>query len=188
MQFYLSIFMPAVCVASRHVAPYIRSFVAKQAAKSPSYFLPRACHVPQGRLFSAMPPKKQQNGDQKKGEKNGDTVHPQAHQFQAGDSTNRDIDAWKHREPYRVHSKDEDFPVKWKGSCHCGKVKYQLSREKPLAAKYCHCTTCQRLHGVSVATTVFEIADLSLVTISMGVHLPQVRHQFHERSPRSRMV
>jgi hypothetical protein len=23
-----------------------------------------------------------------------------------------------------------------------------LSREKPLAAKYCHCTTCQRLHGV----------------------------------------
>lgn len=71
------------------------------------------------------------------------------HQFQAGASTNRKEDEWKHREPYRIHDDDEDFKVKWRGSCHCGKIKYQLSRDKPLASKYCHCTTCQRLHGVS---------------------------------------
>lgn len=71
------------------------------------------------------------------------------HQFQAGDTTHREEDQWKFREPYRVHDKAEDFDVKWEGSCHCGKVTYQLSRDKPLAAKYCHCTTCQRLHGVS---------------------------------------
>ena len=93
-----------------------------------------------------MPPKKQQNGDKSNGKQ-----APQAHQFQAGDSTHRDIDQWKKREPYRIHGDDEEFDVKWNGSCHCGKVTYQLSREKPLAAKYCHCTTCQRLHGVSRA-------------------------------------
>lgn len=73
----------------------------------------------------------------------------EAHQHQAGSSTDRDIDQWKHREPYRVHENTDDFDVKWEGQCHCGKVQYQLSRDKPLSAKYCHCTTCQRLHGVS---------------------------------------
>lgn len=72
------------------------------------------------------------------------------HQFQAGGSTDREEDQWKYRAPYRIHG-GEDFPVKWRGKCHCGAVQYQLSREKPLASKYCHCTTCQRLHGVSAA-------------------------------------
>lgn len=75
------------------------------------------------------------------------------HQFQAGSTTHRAEDQWKHKAPYRVHGDNEKFDVKWEGKCHCGKVKYQLSREKPLAAKYCHCTTCQRLHGVSTLTT-----------------------------------
>ena len=97
------------------------------------------------RQFAVMPAKKQENGTENNATK---TVHPRAHQFQAGDSTNRDIDAWKHRDPYRIHEEDEEFPVKWRGGCHCGKIKYKLSREKPLACKYCHCTTCQRLHGV----------------------------------------
>lgn len=77
----------------------------------------------------------------------------EAHQYQAGNTTDRKLDEWKHREPYRIHEDNENFPVKWEGSCHCGKVTYELSREKPLAAKYCHCTTCQRLHGVSVPPT-----------------------------------
>lgn len=94
------------------------------------------------RAFSSMPPKKgnsQTNG----------TVALDAHQYQSGDTTHRKQDEWKHREPYAIHGDNENFPVKWKGTCHCGKVKYSLSRDKPLASKYCHCTTCQRLHGVS---------------------------------------
>lgn len=71
------------------------------------------------------------------------------HQYQAGSSTDREEDQWKHRAPYRIHESDENFPVKWKGKCHCGAVQYQLSRDKPLASKYCHCTTCQRMHGAS---------------------------------------
>ena len=91
---------------------------------------------------SAMPPKKeQQDNVVHSKEVNTDT----GYRFQAGSS---DDDDWKHKEPYRIHTKDEEFETKWRGSCHCGRVQYQLSREVPLDAKYCHCTTCQRLHGV----------------------------------------
>lgn len=82
-------------------------------------------------------------------EKDKSGAADEAHQFQAGATTDRKEDEWKHREPYRVHNDDDSFPAKWEGSCHCGKVQYQLSREKPLASKFCHCKTCQRLHGVS---------------------------------------
>lgn len=59
-----------------------------------------------------------------------------------------ELNQWKFRAPYRVHEEDPDFSVRYEGSCHCGKVRYQLSREKPLDAKFCHCTTCQKLHGL----------------------------------------
>ena len=59
----------------------------------------------------------------------------------------RGINEWKKRAPYKVHDKDEDFKVRYEASCHCGKVKYQLSREEPLDSKLCHCTTCQTQHG-----------------------------------------
>lgn len=55
---------------------------------------------------------------------------------------------WKFRAPYKVHSDEEGFNALYEGSCHCGRVKYELSREKPLAVKYCHCSTCQVLHGI----------------------------------------
>jgi hypothetical protein len=91
---------------------------------------------------SAMPlnQEQQDNGMHSK-EVNTDT----GYQFQAGRS---DDDDWKHKEPYRIHTKDDEFETKWRGRCHCGRVQYQLSRQVPLDAKYCHCTTCQRLHGV----------------------------------------
>lgn len=54
---------------------------------------------------------------------------------------------WKFRAPYRIHEDDSLFHARYEGSCHCGRIHYQLSREKPLDAKYCHCTTCQKIHG-----------------------------------------
>lgn len=62
-------------------------------------------------------------------------------------NTEGDLNQWKHRAPYKVHGNDGDFKARYTGSCHCGKVTYQLSREKPLDSKYCHCTTCQKIHG-----------------------------------------
>lgn len=58
---------------------------------------------------------------------------------------------WKHRAPYKVHDNDPNFHARYEASCHCGKVRYQLSREKPLDSKYCHCTTCQKLHGAGIS-------------------------------------
>lgn len=63
-----------------------------------------------------------------------------------GESTTG-ISEWKQRAPYRVHEKADNFDVKYEANCHCGKVKYQLSRREPLDSKLCHCTTCQTQHG-----------------------------------------
>lgn len=58
-----------------------------------------------------------------------------------------ELNQWKFRAPYQIHQDNSDFHARYEGSCHCGRIHYQLSREKPLDAKYCHCTTCQKLHG-----------------------------------------
>ena len=55
---------------------------------------------------------------------------------------------WKTRAPYAIHRTEDEFEARYSGSCNCGRVQYQLSRERPLASKYCHCTTCQVLHGI----------------------------------------
>ncbi|PMD37603.1 hypothetical protein L207DRAFT_545837 [Hyaloscypha variabilis F] len=70
---------------------------------------------------------------------------------------------WKFRAPYKVHNKEgEDFNALYEASCHCGRVQYQLSREKPLSAKYCHCTTCQVLHGAPFQwAAIFEKEDIN---------------------------
>lgn len=73
------------------------------------------------------------------------------------DDIARDQEDWHYRAPYRTHTKDEGFKVVHEGSCHCGRVKYQLSREKPLDAKYCHCTTCQVIHGAFPLAFIFIV-------------------------------
>jgi len=74
------------------------------------------------------------------------------------------LNEWKFRVPYKVHGDDEDFKALYEGGCHCGKVKYQLSREKPLDAKYCHCTTCQTLHGAPFQwAAIFHKEDINFV-------------------------
>ncbi|KAK4140758.1 Mss4-like protein [Dichotomopilus funicola] len=70
-------------------------------------------------------------------------------------------ESWKEQPPYRVHEVG-NFDVKWKGKCHCGAVEYQLSRDKPLASKYCHCTTCQQLHGAPFQwAAIFHKTDIN---------------------------
>lgn len=121
------------------------------------------------------------NGDQE-----DKTSEPQpaseAHQHQAGSTTHRDLDKWKHREPYRIHQADEDFPVKWRGGCHCGRVKFQLSRERPLVSKYCHCNTCQRLHGAPFQwSTIFHKKDINFTHghHDLGWYDPTAKSQTH---------
>lgn len=106
----------------------------------------------------------------------------EAHRHQAGSTTHRDQDEWKHREPYRIHQSDEKFSVKWRGGCHCGRVKFQLSRERPLVSKYCHCTTCQRLHGAPFQwCTIFHKKDINFTHghHDLGWYDPTEQSQTH---------
>lgn len=90
----------------------------------------------------------QQNQDQEQ-QRAPSPANQSTNNHENGDTSTSqsDQDEWKHRPPYQIHRSSDSFQAVWNGKCHCGKTRYQLSRDKPLAAKYCHCTTCQRLHG-----------------------------------------
>ncbi|KAI1612917.1 Mss4-like protein [Exophiala viscosa] len=140
--------------------------------KSTRHFRPRTCFTtPTYRtLHSCKPPSLDPKPVQKfacqkrhASDSSDMSKNQEDHQHQAGDTTHREEDQWKFREPYRIQEeKAGDFDVKWEGQCHCGKVQYQLSRDKPLAAKYCHCTTCQRLHGAPFQwAAIFHKSDIN---------------------------
>lgn len=93
---------------------------------------------------------------------------------------------WKFRAPYRIHEDPAHFHARYEGSCHCGRIQYQLSREKPLDAKYCHCTTCQKIHGEDIfLRSQTEVQPLNnwpfRGTFSVGCNLPQRGYQLHSR-------
>ncbi|KAI1084248.1 Mss4-like protein [Whalleya microplaca] len=68
---------------------------------------------------------------------------------------------WKNKSPYRTSPANEQFTKRWTAHCHCGRIKYWLSREKPLASKFCHCIDCQALHGAPFQwAAIFEKGDL----------------------------
>lgn len=79
-------------------------------------------------------------------------------------NTEGELNEWKHRPPYKVHDNDPNFHARYNGSCHCGKVRYQLSREKPLDSKFCHCTTCQKIHGKHAWPPGFTRLNANLVS------------------------
>lgn len=54
---------------------------------------------------------------------------------------------WRDQPPYRTESDNYTFKKTHEAQCNCGRIKYWLSEDKPLASKYCHCTDCQSLHG-----------------------------------------
>ncbi|KAJ9133376.1 hypothetical protein NKR23_g10730 [Pleurostoma richardsiae] len=77
---------------------------------------------------------------------------------------------WKSKDPYRTRGKDEKFDAKWTGRCFCGNIKYQLSRDKPLDVKYCHCRDCQRMHSAPFQwAAIFEKSDINFLTGAKGL-------------------
>ncbi|KAI9729514.1 MAG: hypothetical protein M1818_008486 [Claussenomyces sp. TS43310] len=69
---------------------------------------------------------------------------------------------WKFRAPYKVHEKDNSFKSYLEGNCHCGRIKFHLDKKKPLDSKFCHCTTCQVLHGAPFGwTAIFDKDDIN---------------------------
>lgn len=69
---------------------------------------------------------------------------------------------WEQRPPYRQIEGAPPFDKKLEGRCQCGRIKYWLSRDAPLTAKFCHCRGCQLLHGEK--TEVLHVTDTLIVS------------------------
>ncbi|KAF8448314.1 Mss4-like protein [Terfezia claveryi] len=66
------------------------------------------------------------------------------------------------RPPYSLADPSKPFNTIYTGACFCERVKFRISREKPLDAKYCHCTGCQVLHGAPFQwAAIFEKSDVN---------------------------
>ena len=70
--------------------------------------------------------------------------HRIPHQYIMSSNTNT---SWHNEPPYQIQPPDQFGPVHWTARCQCGLITYKINRERPLDAKYCHCRTCQALHG-----------------------------------------
>ena len=98
------------------------------------------------RAFSFTSFRAMANTSESAAERSG-TSHEHPHQQRAKEQHSEGHNAWKTRPPYAIPNEDDGFEAKYNASCHCGKVEYQLSRERPLDSKLCHCGTCQTQHG-----------------------------------------
>ncbi|KAH6893219.1 hypothetical protein B0T10DRAFT_592168 [Thelonectria olida] len=81
---------------------------------------------------------------------------------------------WQFHPPYQQPDQPsperEGFQRKIQGSCHCGKVRFWLSREKPLAAKYCHCKDCRVIHGAPFQwAAIFHKSDIEFENGARGL-------------------
>ncbi|KAL7796092.1 Mss4-like protein [Trichoderma ceciliae] len=67
---------------------------------------------------------------------------------------------WKTKPPYQKPR--QTFIKELQGACHCGRVKYWLSKDCPLASKYCHCNDCRVIHGAPFQwAAIFQKSDMA---------------------------
>ena len=58
---------------------------------------------------------------------------------------------------------DRSFKVKYRASCHCNAVQYEVCAD-PVDAKICHCATCQKLHGAPMQwAAIFSKQDVRII-------------------------
>ncbi|PWY92229.1 hypothetical protein BO70DRAFT_276216, partial [Aspergillus heteromorphus CBS 117.55] len=95
-------------------------------------------------------------------------------------STNTNTD-WTTHPPYNTPPPSELRPAKWRGRCQCGQVTYQLSRERPLKAKFCHCRGCQVMHGAPFQwAAIFHKTDLTFTRGASGLSFYSSSHNTTE--------
>ncbi|KAI5293465.1 hypothetical protein KEM52_005512 [Ascosphaera acerosa] len=86
------------------------------------------------------------------------------------DGATRRDEAWRHQPPYGGFDAADRRSTAWTGQCHCGAVKYELCREQPLNAKFCHCATCQKMHGAPFQwSAIFDKADIRFLNGADGL-------------------
>ncbi|KAF3026003.1 hypothetical protein E8E14_015073 [Neopestalotiopsis sp. 37M] len=90
---------------------------------------------------------------------------------------------WRCQPPYRTSEENEHFEKKHEAQCNCGRIKYWLSRDAPLASKYCHCKDCQSLHGAPLQwAAVFKKEDLHFENGAKGLafYHSEKKHTYHD--------
>ncbi|KAI5309291.1 hypothetical protein KEM55_003583 [Ascosphaera atra] len=82
-----------------------------------------------------------------------------------------DEDDWEHQPPYARAADTEGQPhVEWTGGCQCGRVRYEIYSKRPKSAKFCHCNTCQRMHGAPFQwAAIFENSQIFFVNGTKGL-------------------
>lgn len=106
---------------------------------------------------------------------------------------------WESDAPYKTPIQNPPFAAKYTGHCHCRRIEYQISRDAPLDAKFCHCRTCQAIHGIWSAPSKhfisprhsYDTASKSYhhrSTISMGSYFSQRWHQVLARCHRAAIL
>ncbi|KLU81107.1 hypothetical protein MAPG_00202 [Magnaporthiopsis poae ATCC 64411] len=79
-------------------------------------------------------------------------------------------DDWKTSAPYSIGGPPDGATVYWTGSCHCGRIEYSLTRDKPLQSKYCHCSDCRVLHGAPFQwAAIFHKSDIHFTHGAQGL-------------------
>ncbi|EXU98843.1 glutathione-dependent formaldehyde-activating enzyme [Metarhizium robertsii] len=74
-------------------------------------------------------------------------------------------ESWALKPPYQPPDTRSQFRREIQGSCHCRKVLYWISTDKPLASKFCHCVGCQVIHGAPFQwAAIFEKSDVAFET------------------------
>ena len=59
---------------------------------------------------------------------------------------------------------DIPFAVKYRATCHCAAVRYEVSAD-PVDAKMCHCAICQTLHGAPMQwAAIFHKRDVRFIS------------------------
>ena len=88
-------------------------------------------------------------------------------------SGDQQVSEWQRNTPYLLASEDKDFQIKYTASCMCGEVQYAVDCD-PVAAKYCHCTSCQKLHGKLTTSASSQTSKHQLNNLS-PLHLQELR-------------
>ncbi len=76
---------------------------------------------------------------------------------------------------------DAAFIPKYRASCFCGDVRYEVSAD-PVDAKICHCLTCQKLHGAPMQwAAIFQKRHVRLTAGFNHLHFFNSEQSCHKR-------
>ncbi|KAG9028171.1 hypothetical protein FRB95_006787 [Tulasnella sp. JGI-2019a] len=69
-----------------------------------------------------------------------------------------------------------EFKAVYDGQCNCRRIKFKVGCQKPLDAQFCHCLTCQSLHGAPFQwAAIVHKTDVFFTNGAEGIHWYQSR-------------